>query len=564
MARCIALIVPGTEDFGMTMAEVQAAGRPPVAFARGGALEIVHDGETGFTFDEPTAEALAAAMRRSMADALDPDALVASARRFDRAQFDAGMLAVLASVLGRPVSIGPVSGGVRVVAGTWAERLAAIAFAVVIVLSPLAARFDLLARPVPDVAPAYTDLLLPWAYVAMIATIGLWLLGVALRPRPLRFGPAFIWIPAVGLLAIVGLGTAVSIDPQLASFNAAKLAVTIGIGWYVVNEVDRLDRIILAVLVMVGSQAGIAIVQAATQHAIGLGWLQELRFAPDVPGVSIVATDEGVRWVRAYGLASHPNILGGVLAFGLLVIAGAQGRGAWTRLIRMAVFGLGVAALFLTFSRAAWIAFAVGLAVAIVMLAIRRDRPGFRRWVAAALTAGVIGAALAVPFLPYLAARAHVSGPVPTETRSIDERLANADLGLRVIAEHPLLGTGLGTMPQAMRLTDPTFDYAFQPTHVVIVDVAAETGLAGALCYLVLVVAPWVALVRSQAPLDALAGGRVGRDRGGHRRRPVRLLPVDGLGRPDLGVDPPRPVGRRVSGRARGGSGDDPAPDPDG
>ena len=91
----------------------------------------------------------------------------------------------------------------------------------------------------------------------------------------------------------------------------AKLAVTIGIGWYVVNEVDRLDRIILAVLVMVGSQAGIAIVQAATQHAIGLGWLQELRFAPNVPGVSIVATDEGVRWVRAYGLASHPNILGG-------------------------------------------------------------------------------------------------------------------------------------------------------------------------------------------------------------------------------------------------------------
>ena len=45
-------------------------------------------------------------MRRSMADELDPDALVASARRFDRARFDAGMLAVLATVLGRPVSIG--------------------------------------------------------------------------------------------------------------------------------------------------------------------------------------------------------------------------------------------------------------------------------------------------------------------------------------------------------------------------------------------------------------------------------------------------------------------------
>ena len=97
--------------------------------------------------------------------------------------------------------------------------------------------------------------------------------------------------------------------------------------------------------------------------------------------MSIVATDDGERWIRAYGLTAHPNILGGVLAFGLLVIASAQGHGRWTRLIRMATFGLGVAALFLTFSRAAWIAFAVGLGVAIVMLAIRRDVPSVRSWV---------------------------------------------------------------------------------------------------------------------------------------------------------------------------------------
>lgn len=105
MARCIALVVPGTEDFGMTMAEVQAAGRPPVAFARGGALEIIRDGTTGFLFEEPTADGLADAMRRSMTADLDPDALVRSARRFDRARFDAEMLAVLGTALGRPVQI---------------------------------------------------------------------------------------------------------------------------------------------------------------------------------------------------------------------------------------------------------------------------------------------------------------------------------------------------------------------------------------------------------------------------------------------------------------------------
>jgi glycosyltransferase involved in cell wall biosynthesis len=107
MARCVALIVPGTEDFGMTMAEVQAAGRPPVAFARGGALEIVRDGETGFLFDEPTAGSVAEAMRRAIATDLDTDALVRSARRFDRARFDAELLAVVARVSGPSGSLAP-------------------------------------------------------------------------------------------------------------------------------------------------------------------------------------------------------------------------------------------------------------------------------------------------------------------------------------------------------------------------------------------------------------------------------------------------------------------------
>jgi len=100
MARCLALIVPGIEDFGMTLPEVQAAGRAPVAFARGGALEIIEDGATGFLFDEPTVESLAAAMMRAAETELDRATLAASARRFDRSVFDAGMLGLLADAHG--------------------------------------------------------------------------------------------------------------------------------------------------------------------------------------------------------------------------------------------------------------------------------------------------------------------------------------------------------------------------------------------------------------------------------------------------------------------------------
>ena len=99
MARAAGLLVPGVEDFGMTTAEVQAAGCPPIAFARGGSLEIVRDGETGFLFHEQTPGALAAAMRRALAEPIPAAALVASARRFDAAHFDAAIRAAVAEAL---------------------------------------------------------------------------------------------------------------------------------------------------------------------------------------------------------------------------------------------------------------------------------------------------------------------------------------------------------------------------------------------------------------------------------------------------------------------------------
>jgi glycosyltransferase involved in cell wall biosynthesis len=96
MARCTALVVPGTEDFGLTMAEVQAAGRPVVAHARGGALEIVRDGETGFLIADDDADALVEGMRRAESTELDVAALVASAARFRRAVFDDALRSIVA------------------------------------------------------------------------------------------------------------------------------------------------------------------------------------------------------------------------------------------------------------------------------------------------------------------------------------------------------------------------------------------------------------------------------------------------------------------------------------
>ena len=63
MGNALAAIVPGEEDFGLVPLEAAAAGRPALAYRGGGALETIVEGTTGEFFDEPSAQALGAAMR---------------------------------------------------------------------------------------------------------------------------------------------------------------------------------------------------------------------------------------------------------------------------------------------------------------------------------------------------------------------------------------------------------------------------------------------------------------------------------------------------------------------
>ncbi|TMC21316.1 MAG: glycosyltransferase family 4 protein [Chloroflexi bacterium] len=60
--HCRAFLFPGEEDFGITPLEVQAAGRPVIAYGAGGALASVVEGVTGLFFREQTVECLAEAL----------------------------------------------------------------------------------------------------------------------------------------------------------------------------------------------------------------------------------------------------------------------------------------------------------------------------------------------------------------------------------------------------------------------------------------------------------------------------------------------------------------------
>jgi len=95
LAGARALVVTATEEFGIAAVEAQAAGRPVIALHEGGVRETVIDGETGVFFDAPEPESLARTVLSFDALAVDPAACVASAQRFDTAQFRRGLRSVV-------------------------------------------------------------------------------------------------------------------------------------------------------------------------------------------------------------------------------------------------------------------------------------------------------------------------------------------------------------------------------------------------------------------------------------------------------------------------------------
>jgi glycosyltransferase involved in cell wall biosynthesis len=89
LMRARAFIFAADEDFGIAPLEAQACGTPVIAFARGGALETVVDGETGIYFYEQTPDAIAKAVGQfeQCRDKFDRNRIRQHADRFSTSRF---------------------------------------------------------------------------------------------------------------------------------------------------------------------------------------------------------------------------------------------------------------------------------------------------------------------------------------------------------------------------------------------------------------------------------------------------------------------------------------------
>jgi glycosyltransferase involved in cell wall biosynthesis len=96
-------LMANTEEFGIASVEAQAAGRPVLAAAAGGALETVRPGKTGVLVPDGDVDAMAEALRHIDFDRFEPDVIRRNAERFSTAAFRSRLRAEVARVAGHAV-----------------------------------------------------------------------------------------------------------------------------------------------------------------------------------------------------------------------------------------------------------------------------------------------------------------------------------------------------------------------------------------------------------------------------------------------------------------------------
>lgn len=89
LSQAKAFIFAGEDDFGIAPVEAMAAGRPVIAFKKGGALESVIENKTGVFFDEPTSDSLSKAILNleEKCDKLTPQNCRSQAEKFSKESF---------------------------------------------------------------------------------------------------------------------------------------------------------------------------------------------------------------------------------------------------------------------------------------------------------------------------------------------------------------------------------------------------------------------------------------------------------------------------------------------
>jgi len=208
--------------------------------------------------------------------------------------------------------------------------------------------------------------------------------------------------------------------------------------------------------------------------------------------------------LRASGTFDQPNPFAGYIDFTLpLMIAGVITGTPVVRWWTKPAVVIMAAALLASGSRGAYIALIAALAVMLIVYI-----PRARALLAVAGVAlfglvagaffGLVPSSITTVVLDLFGvSNIDVANPTPQNWPTA-ERLAHQLAGLRMFADHPLLGVGIGNYPTAYAhyQVAPVWIYDLGHAHNYYINIAAEAGIVGLIAFLVVLIAAFVIVAR--------------------------------------------------------------------
>ncbi|HAM88563.1 MAG: O-antigen ligase-related protein [Candidatus Falkowbacteria bacterium GW2011_GWC2_38_22] len=321
-----------------------------------------------------------------------------------------------------------------------------------------------------------------------------------------RFSNALFMIGGLELTVFVSIFF--SEDKSIAVYKYIWLLMGIGLLFLLQSFDYKKIRLLYSFLLGVFFQAVLGIWHFLNQFAYAFKWLGIAEHDPSTLGVSVVeaigADGIGERWLRAYGGLDHPNIFGGLLAIGVLVVIFLliflkrniqysekntqysifNIHSIYKYLILIFYFFLLTfcTALFFTFSRSAWLACAVGIVVMLIFGIIKKDWFYQRELLKIILFVSVLFFILFINFENLVLTRVRAQSRL--EQISNIERMESYQNGFEIIKNNFFFGAGIGNYTMALEKNNPGQPaYSYQPVHNVFLLVLAEIGVFGFLFF---------------------------------------------------------------------------------
>src|SRR6056297_1189828 len=312
-----------------------------------------------------------------------------------------------------------------------------------------------------------------------------WLRRERRRPSSRLRIPWFWWLLS-GWDLMVFISIFAASDHGVALYRYLIFLLGLGLAALLIHTPIKKVKLVYSLVLGLVLQAVLGIGQFLDQFGPACKYLGLARHDPAHLGVSVVETvgADGVarRWLRAYGGLDHPNILGGVLALGIIIflsfVSRRYGNNRNMRALSYVLTILLAAGLFFTFSRGAGLAVIAGLVVFGVGLAY------IRRWSELKIALSVLGvvavfvAVLAFSYQSIVMTR--LSGNTRLENKSNQERISSYARAGSIIKQNPFFGVGVGNYTLALSQTskDP-LTWSYQPVHNTFLLIWAEIGVVG-------------------------------------------------------------------------------------